>query len=438
VAPQNTDKPNGSPIKRKKRVSTTSSASTLDAPRRLVDLSTGLPSLTSLFSDMLPVVEHSRGTTVFYVHIPSSAIVEERFGWEALEAYRGLIANYIIGFAQDLRRDRTHCVLVRTYADDFALITPQGDNDEHIPTQLADGITRHLSAIDDETAPLLNVYVGVHRSPPLSRIHPERRLYRSIQQAQTEATDVERQQLSTQVRFLDRCIAQRQFLMLYQPIVRLEDHAIYGYEALVRCQQKELHKPHVLFNVAEQGERVWPLSRLLRGIAASSVPNMPDETYMFINMHPLDFGDPKLLEPEPTLAEHAGRIILEVTERATILDRERFPEQLRQLRDIGVGIAVDDLGSGYSSLSMVAELNPDFIKIDMTLIRSIDQSPVRQNLLRNMVSFAQDMGALVVAEGVETLEELKTVHDLGCHFVQGFYLAMPSPPFITTITQLSE
>lgn len=412
-----------------------SSASTLDLPRRLVDLSTGLPSLTSLFNDLSPVVECPGGTTVFYIHVPSSAILEERFGWEALEAYRGLIANYLVGLAQELRREREHCVVVRAFADDFAMVSAHKDSDDQIPGRINDGLRRHLAAIDQETAALLQVYVGMAHTKPFPKIHHERRLYRTIQAAQTEATDVGRQKLSTQLRVLDQCInAPTTFKMLYQPIVRVADHRIFAYEALVRCQQRELRSPHVLFDVAERGDRIWSLSRLLRAIACAEVPNLPGETALFLNLHPRDFEDPTLLELEGDLARHATRVVLEVTERAAILDMDLFRSKLAALRELGLKIAIDDLGSGYSALSLVAELDPDFVKLDMTLVRDINESPVRQNLVRNMVSFAADLGAEVVAEGVETPQELQTVRDLGCQLVQGFYLAVPSAPFVRTIT----
>ncbi len=414
-------------------LTTVGAGSSLDHPKHLIDPSTGLPLLTSLFSDLRPVTEDSSGISVFYIHIPSSAIVEERFGWEALEAYKGLIANYLVGLTQNMRHERTHCLLARAFADDFVIITCFRENDNQLPSALADGITRHLSAIDEETAALLKIYVGSATGKTFLKIHPERQLYRMIQQAQTEATDVGRQNISLQVRVLDRCIKGRTFNMLYQPIVNVEDHSIYAYEALVRCAAPELKNPHVLFNVADQGDRIWPLSRVLREMAISSVPQLPENAYLFVNLHPQDFDDPQLMAPDPLLVQYASSLVLEVTERTAIHDFNKFRRKLSVLRELGLRIAIDDLGSGYSALSHVAELDPDLIKLDMTLIRGIDESPVRQNLVRNMVAFASDLNAQVVAEGVETRQELETIRDLNCHLVQGFYLAMPSPPFVLTI-----
>ena len=255
----------------------------------------------------------------------------------------------------------------------------------------------------------------------------------AVQRAQTEATDVGRQKLGAQLRVLDRCITRQAFQMVYQPIVQVDGHGIVAHEALVRCPEKELRNPHILFNVAEQGQRMWPLSRLLRKIAIGSVAKMEEGTFLFLNLHPLDFDDPDLYAPGGPVASWASRIVLEVTERAAILDLDRFRGQVKQLREYGLRIAIDDLGSGYSALGLVADLAPDYIKLDMTLVRDIDTSPVRQNLLRNMVSFARDLGARVVAEGVETREELATVRELGCHFVQGYYLARPAAQFLTRI-----
>lgn len=408
--------------------------SSLDEPRRLIDPGTSFPILTSLFSDLKPLAAETSGVSVFYIHIPSSSIVEERLGWEALEAYRGSIANYLLGLGQQLRHERGKCILCRAFADDFVIVTPQKDLDNQLPTSLAEYMKRHLSAIDKETAEVLQIYVGTAQGKPFPKIHPERFLYRLIQQAQKEATDVGRQRIAAQVRLLDRCITASQFDMLYQPIARLSDHSIFAYEALVRCTQKELRNPHVLFNVAEQGERIWPLSRLLRRIAVDEVPQLPLNTYMFINVHPKDFDDPALLDHDNPIGRYPLKVVLEITERAAILDLDHFRNTLDALRAKGLRIAVDDFGSGYSALNLVAELHPDFIKFDMTLIRDIQASSIRQKLVRNMVHFAADLGAQTVAEGVETLPELQTVHELGCHLVQGFYLAYPSPPFIQNIT----
>ncbi|MCA9665756.1 MAG: EAL domain-containing protein, partial [Myxococcales bacterium] len=407
--------------------------STLDAPPRLIDLTTGLPALTALFNELRPLPEKG-GASIVYVHLPSNELIEERYGWEALEAYTGFVASDLSRYARELRADRDFCVLMRAFADDFVMIFPAGDSDAELSARIVSGVRGHLQAVDEELAELHEIYIGTASIRPFAKIHPERWIYRGIQKAQREATDVGRQRLGGQVRVLDSCIRERAFRMVYQPLVDVRDRSIFAYEALCRCTMEQLRNPHMLFNVAEQGDRIWPLSRVLRRMTCEAIPSLPEGRLMFINVHPRDFDDPQLLQPEPWLVEHADRIVLEVTERATITDFDDFRRNMEVLREHGVRIAVDDLGSGYAALSSVAELQPDFIKFDMTLIRDIHESPVRQNLLRNMISFARDMNAGVIGEGVEIVEELDTLVDLQCTYVQGYYFAKPTAQFLQAVS----
>jgi len=118
--------------------------------------------------------------------------------------------------------------------------------------------------------------------------------------------------------------------------------------------------------------------------------------------------------------------VLEITERTAIKDYPKFRERLKIFREMGYRFAVDDAGSGYAGLGSIANLEPDFIKLDISLINAIDTNFIKQNLVETMVRFANDHGAMVIAEGVERAEEFKTVRDLGVHLVQGFFLHRPS------------
>jgi EAL domain-containing protein (putative c-di-GMP-specific phosphodiesterase class I) len=139
--------------------------------------------------------------------------------------------------------------------------------------------------------------------------------------------------------------------------------------------------------------------------------------------------DPDLVAPESALASIAGSVVLEITERASLDNVENVRSRVRTLRELGFRIAIDDLGAGYAGLTSFALLEPDIVKLDMGLIRRIDIKPVQQKLVRSMTSVCKDMGLLVVAEGIETVEERETVIDLGCDLLQGFLFARPGPPF---------
>ncbi|HTD82464.1 MAG TPA: EAL domain-containing protein, partial [Gemmatimonadaceae bacterium] len=125
------------------------------------------------------------------------------------------------------------------------------------------------------------------------------------------------------------------------------------------------------------------------------------------------------------------RVVIEITERTAIKDYPKFRGRLKEFRDKGYRFAVDDAGSGYAGLGSIANLEPDFIKLDMSLINCIDQNFIKQNLVETMVRFANEHGAMVIAEGVERKEEYEMVKSLGVHLVQGFFVHKPSTSAVT-------
>jgi len=406
---------------------------TLDMPRRLFHPVTGVVSLTSLFKDVVELLTTDPDITIAYIHLPNSELVEDRYGWEAHEAFIRMCTNYLQGVSSQFRKDRGDCLLMHAFADDYVLLMPKRKDDETLEAVLADGVMRHLAAMDSDLASVSKIYVGLESLRAFSRVHNERLVYRGILEASSRAMDVGQRELMAQARVLDHVLKVRNFQMHFQPIVTADTATIFGYEALVRCQADELRSPLVLFDIAERSGRTRPLNRTLRDITIQSLPDLPEPEFMFINLHVDDFTDPTLLDPPALMLGHSARIILEVTESAAIQDYNSFKENLNIMRSHGFLIAIDDLGSGYSALNTLAEIEPDFIKFDMALIRGIDTNPVRQNLVRNMRAFADDLGIKVVAEGVETRGEYETVRDLGCHLIQGYYFSKPALPFVRTL-----
>jgi EAL domain-containing protein (putative c-di-GMP-specific phosphodiesterase class I) len=210
----------------------------------------------------------------------------------------------------------------------------------------------------------------------------------------------------------------------YHPIVVTETREIFGYEALARGVMRSLRSPEVMFDVAAEADLVWELSRLCRSRAIEGIETRlrPNEL-LFLNVDPHDFNDPAFNEQE---VKYPTRVVIEITERTAIKDYPKFRERLKAFREKGFRFAVDDAGSGYAGLGSIANLEPDFIKLDISLINAIDTNFLKQNLVETMVRFANDHGAKVIAEGVEHAEEFNTVRDLGVHLVQGFFLHRPS------------
>jgi EAL domain-containing protein (putative c-di-GMP-specific phosphodiesterase class I) len=118
--------------------------------------------------------------------------------------------------------------------------------------------------------------------------------------------------------------------------------------------------------------------------------------------------------------------VLEITERQSVEGVAGLPERIKALRELGYRLAIDDLGAGYAGLTTFALLEPDVVKLDMALVRGCDHEPVKQQLIRSMASLCKELGALVVAEGVETEAERDTVVSLSCDLLQGFLLGRPA------------
>jgi EAL domain-containing protein (putative c-di-GMP-specific phosphodiesterase class I) len=212
--------------------------------------------------------------------------------------------------------------------------------------------------------------------------------------------------------------------MAYQPILRA-DGRLFGYEALVRTQEPTLPHPGALFEAAERLGRIRDLGRTIRDRVAGSLEALPPAASVFVNLHPHDLTDGALLDS--ALTAGARKVVLEVTERAALPDLADVQARVRALRHRGYRIAVDDLGAGYAGLTSFATLEPEVVKLDMSLVRGVDGEPIKQRLIGSMAALCKELGILVVAEGVETEAERRTLAALGCDLLQGFLLGRPGP-----------
>ncbi len=243
---------------------------------------------------------------------------------------------------------------------------------------------------------------------------------------------------------LTRIISNREISILYQPLVSLHTGKIFGYEALSRGpENSKLTSPGALFPAAEAAGLLYPLEKLARETAIRGMPKLSPEQRLFLNINPGIISDPKFTTGETRrLLESIGlaprNIVFEITERTSIKDFNQFRQVLEHYRDQGFGIAVDDAGAGYSSLQSIAELHPEFIKIDMSLIKNVDKNPVKKALIETFVTFAQKINSEIIAEGIETPQELKVLMEMGIHYGQGYFLARPANPVPAVNMQARE
>jgi EAL domain-containing protein (putative c-di-GMP-specific phosphodiesterase class I) len=150
-------------------------------------------------------------------------------------------------------------------------------------------------------------------------------------------------------------------------------------------------------------------------------------------VHADDLDDDRLFDPASPLARVAPRVVVEITERSSLDAVDRVEERIAALRALGFRIAIDDLGAGYADLTSLTRVAPEVVKIDMNLVRGIDADRRRTSLVRSLVDVSREMGAAVVAEGVETCAERDAVVALGCDLLQGFLIARPSPELVEVV-----
>src|SRR6185312_7121531 len=214
--------------------------------------------------------------------------------------------------------------------------------------------------------------------------------------------------------------------MAYQPIVDTRTGELFGVEALVRSDEPSIPNPGALLETAEQLMRLPMLGRRIRNLAGQALSDRADIPNVFVNLHPSDLLDVHLIDEDAPLTRIASRVILEVTERESLVASPLLVERIQRLRELGFRLAIDDIGAGYSGLTSFTDLMPEIVKIDMSLVRSIHSSAVKRRTVAALCTLCHEMGTRVVGEGVETSEERQCLVELGCDLLQGFLLARPA------------
>jgi len=215
------------------------------------------------------------------------------------------------------------------------------------------------------------------------------------------------------------------FRLVYQPIVHLDTGDIAGVEAL--CRFGDGRSPERWFQECEHLDLAAVLDLAIIERAIDELPLLPDG-YLSINLSPSTLRDPRLSDLLLSPKISADRIVVEVTEHARVADYLEAQRVLGALRRAGVRVAVDDAGAGYSTFRHILQLRPDIIKMDQSITRDIDTDPARRALATALVIFAGEVGASVVAEGVETEAELRALAETGIYRGQGFAISAAQTP----------
>lgn len=224
--------------------------------------------------------------------------------------------------------------------------------------------------------------------------------------------------------------ALRTLWMAYQPIVRYPARQVFGYEALVRCSETSIAHPGVLFDTADRLGKLHQLGRAIRDRVAEDMAGAPEDALLFVNVHAGELSDPELVSPRAKLTREASRVVLEITERSAL---DRVPgaaARVADLRNLGFRIAVDDLGAGYAGLASFSQLDPEFVKLDMSLVRDVHVNLKKRSVVRALLALCGDeLGVEVICEGVELNEERDALSAAGATLMQGYRFARPQRGF---------
>jgi EAL domain-containing protein (putative c-di-GMP-specific phosphodiesterase class I)/CheY-like chemotaxis protein len=204
-----------------------------------------------------------------------------------------------------------------------------------------------------------------------------------------------------------------------EPVMDSSTRSVKGVEARVQSREETLPTQALIVVAAEALGRLGDLRRRARDLAVKAFVGQPPGTMLFIDVHTSDLLDSDLYSPDAPLSRIAGDVVLQIRGRGDSLSIVDLAARASVLRFVGFRIAICDLDGGDARLTQLAELSPDFVKIDAKLVRGLDRAPKRKRVVRALASMCTALGAVTVAEGVSTAEERAAVEDAGCVLVQG-------------------
>ncbi|MDD5347788.1 MAG: EAL domain-containing protein [Candidatus Omnitrophica bacterium] len=249
-----------------------------------------------------------------------------------------------------------------------------------------------------------------------------------LKRSYPDSSLLSKQERDNRVMELRSIIDKKDIRTLYQPIVVLKTRKALGYEALARGPTGTwFENPMNLFAVATDSHLSFELDSLCMKLAVKRAEPFLEDALLFLNADPavilseylknLDFLKDSAVKP--------FQVCIEISERTYISNFKEFATHLKSLKPLGVMIVIDDLGEGYSSLKIIAELTPDFIKVDMSLVRNINDDKVKQSLVKIITELSKQIKSKLIAEGVETEAECETLISLGVEYGQGYLFARP-------------
>lgn len=418
----------------------------------LFDPVTRLPSLPAVLDDVRRRIEEDEPMGLLYMDLSNGGHSELACGWQTYDELIRAASETLVRCRRELLDERDPLAQVGVRSDEFVLFVGLDGEGEsaakragrsqrldrletlhrEVVERVEAGLRTELDGDATHLPALQSAVVAIHADPTL-RI--ERAIYGTLSQAREICRRESQRRQSGRARELHRMLEAGDVTSRFQPIVDLGSGEVHGWEVLSAAPRGEaFESPEMLFAFAEESDSIVELERLCRRRALARIGRnaaRQRRCKLFLNCSAHAFADPELVPDLLASAAEAGfapeGVVLEVTERVAITEWRSFRRALERVRDAGLQVAIDDMGSGYSSLHAVGEIQPEYLKFDLSLIHGIHESRIKRDLFEALVSVAEKIGACAIAEGIERREEFDAVRRMGVRLGQGYFFARPAP-----------
>jgi len=412
------------------------------SPRQAVGPSPRLPSLGEALPHIAERFSGFGALGLVVVDAEPLGEIERDYGHEAYLRSLGSLAALVDNLARDRLSGDEMLVTGETGHHEVVVLLFRSPNDgefyrAELPffvEALSEALVRHGHRVVYpycRKAPIFGIgYTGTLRNPHYG---VATQIRSSLEEARGDAQLGARIEARRRRKDLTGIVLAGAITSVYEPIVDVATKTVFGYEALARGPEgSDFHTPIALFQAAESEGLIFELDCLCRRSGIDGAEGLPSGTKLFLNVRPTTIHDPNF-RPEALIRTLSrcrlspSDVVFEISEQESIRSFDVFREVRDEYGKLGFQFALDDTGAGYASLQSVIELEPDFIKVDRAFVQGIDQDPARQTLLRALRSVASGIGARIVGEGLDTLEELETLAALGIPFGQGWLFGKPTP-----------
>lgn len=414
------------------------------------DRITDLPAYPLLFDGLRTLLDRRRHVGVLHLDVANLDVVESLYGWQVFDRILARVADVLRRAAGSDLPPSALLALNGVAGERFVVFVPESRSGGEVETRDLAEMGRSLQALLEESfedegfaglAPRLVFRVGhaLLSENPFYRF--ERRVHAAVEEARTLNVRRGRRWDRTRGAELRKIIRDAAVSAVFQPVVDLRTGEVLGHEALARGPKDTLFEmPSAMFSLSSRLGVAADLDRLCRHAALRGSGGMAGRRRIFLNVLPGSIADPAWFESSLGEAlESAGMaprdLVLEVSERGADADVVHLAASFESLRSRGFGVALDDVGTGYASLATLEGVRPDFLKVDVSLVRGVHRNLIKQELLGSLVNIGGRIGADVIAEGVESEGEADAARAAGVRYGQGFLFAGPAAPRAEAVTR---